>query len=73
MRKETGFEEVETAGHRIRSLMCGVDPGEAAMSAGVRKLSRRILFFFKDGRCSFFFFSNDPVSREVMMSRKEWI
>ena len=38
---------------------------------GVLGLSRRNFFFFlKMGDAPFFFFSNDPISREVMMSQE---
>ena len=72
VRKETGVEEVQTAGgHRIRSLVwrgsgrcCDVCRGSWDEAAGI------FFFFFKMGDAPFFFSSNDPVSREVMMSQE---
>ena len=41
------------------------------MSAGVPGMKQQeFFFFFKMGDAPFFFSSNDPVSREVMMSQE---
>lgn len=40
------------------------------MSAGGPGIKQEEFFFLKMGDAPFFFFSNDPVSREVMMSQE---